>query len=58
MSGARKRPTINDRRRQGHKALAGASGWIKIFFDWRPRLRDEGDNRLFELAMAGCAKPI
>jgi predicted nucleic acid-binding protein len=29
--------------------------WTPIYFGWRPNLRDEGDNHLVELAVAGGA---
>ncbi len=29
--------------------------WTKIYYSWRPNLRDEGDNHLIELAVAGNA---
>lgn len=32
--------------------------WTRIYFSWRPNLRDEGDNHLVELALAGGAKAI
>jgi putative PIN family toxin of toxin-antitoxin system len=32
--------------------------WTKIYYSWRPNLRDEGDNHLIELAVAGNAKTI
>ena len=32
--------------------------WTRIFFGWRPNLPDEGDNHLFELAVAATAKKI
>lgn len=32
--------------------------WTRIFFGWRPNLPDEGDNHLFELAVAATAKRI
>ena len=32
--------------------------WCKIYFAWRPNLKDEGDNHLIELAVAGGAKYI
>ena len=32
--------------------------WTRIYFGWRPNLRDEGDNHLFELAVAGGAESI
>lgn len=39
-------------------ALAAAGQWIKIYYGWRPNLRDEGDNHLIELAVAGAARAI
>jgi putative PIN family toxin of toxin-antitoxin system len=32
--------------------------WIKIYFLWRPNLKDEADNHIFELAFAGGASSI
>ena len=32
--------------------------WTRIYFGWRPNLRDEGDNHLVELAVAGSAECI
>lgn len=32
--------------------------WTRIYFGWRPNLRDEGDNHLIELAVAGGAECI
>ena len=32
--------------------------WTRIYFGWRPNLRDEGDNHLIELALAGGASHI
>ena len=29
--------------------------WIKVYYTWRPNLKDEGDNHLIELAVAGGA---
>ena len=37
--------------------LAGCR-WTRIYFGWRPNLRDEGDNHLIELAVAGAADCI
>lgn len=30
--------------------------WTRIYFGWRPNVRDEGDNHLIELAVAGGAQ--
>lgn len=32
--------------------------WIRVYFQWRPNLRDEADNHLIELAVAGNAQVI
>ncbi len=32
--------------------------WVRVYFGWRPNLRDEGDNHLIELAVAGGANYI
>jgi putative PIN family toxin of toxin-antitoxin system len=32
--------------------------WVRIYYAWRPNLRDERDNHLVELAIAGDAKVI
>jgi predicted nucleic acid-binding protein len=32
--------------------------WTRIYFAWRPNLRDEGDNHVLELAIAGGARCI
>ena len=32
--------------------------WTRIFYNWRPNLRDEADNHLIELAIAGNAETI
>ena len=32
--------------------------WTRIYFGWRPNLRDESDNHLVELAVAGGAECI
>ncbi|MEL6440611.1 MAG: putative toxin-antitoxin system toxin component, PIN family [Cyanobacteria bacterium J06621_8] len=39
-------------------ALLGVSRWIPIYYLWRPNLKDEQDNHLIELAMAGNAQII
>ena len=32
--------------------------WVPIYYLWRPNLKDEGDNFLIELAVAGNAEII
>ena len=32
--------------------------WTRVYFAWRPNLRDESDNHLVELAVAGGARAI
>jgi putative PIN family toxin of toxin-antitoxin system len=34
------------------------SKWVYIYCSWRPNLRDEGDNHVIELAIAGNAQII
>lgn len=37
-------------------ALLSVCQWTPIYYLWRPNLRDEGDNHLLELAIAGNAR--
>jgi putative PIN family toxin of toxin-antitoxin system len=37
-------------------AFLSVSEWVNIYYTWRPNLRDEGDNHVIELAVAGNAK--
>lgn len=39
-------------------ALASTGRWVQVYYGWRPNLRDEGDNHLIELAVAGSATAI
>lgn len=39
-------------------AFAAVCRWTTIYYGWRPNLRDEGDNHLIELAVAGGAEAI
>lgn len=38
--------------------FAATSVWTRIYYAWRPNLRDESDNHLVELAVAGGAGAI
>lgn len=50
--------TTSDDRRAVLAALAAAGRWVKIYYGWRPNLRDPGDGYLVELAVAGGAAAI
>ena len=39
-------------------AFLSVSEWINIYYSWRPNLKDEGDNHIIELAVAGNAKIV
>lgn len=39
-------------------SLMSVSQWISIYYLWRPNLKDEADNHLIELAIAGNAEII
>lgn len=36
--------------------FAATCEWIRVYYQWRPNLRDESDNHLVELAVAGNAE--
>ncbi|NEO98738.1 MAG: putative toxin-antitoxin system toxin component, PIN family [Symploca sp. SIO2E9] len=40
------------------QSLMSVSKWISIYYTWRPNLKDEADNHLIELAVAGNAEMI
>jgi len=37
-------------------SFMSVSQWIHIYYLWRPNLKDEADNHLIELAIAGNAR--
>lgn len=39
-------------------AFLGVTTWVPIYYSWRPNLRDEADNHVVELAVAGNATYI
>jgi predicted nucleic acid-binding protein len=45
-------------RRQLFEAFLGVCDWVPVYYLWRPNLRDEGDNHIVELAVAGAAAMI
>ena len=40
------------------QAYMNCCQWCKIYYNWRPNLRDEGDNHIIELAVSGGASCI
>ena len=39
-------------------AFLGVCEWVEVYFRWRPNLRDEGDNHVMELAIAGSVSAV
>lgn len=54
----RKCPFDKGERLEFVSAFLSGCQWCKIYFGWRPNLKDEGDNHLIELAVAGGASYI
>ena len=50
--------TSPEDRSQVLAALAATGRWVKIYYGWRPNLRDVGDDYLVELAVAGDARAV
>ena len=46
-------PLAASEREEVFDALMSVTQWVPVHFLWRPNLRDEGDNHLIELAIAG-----
>ena len=51
-------PLNASERRKLLEAFLSTCEWVDVYFGWRPNLRDEGDNHLMELAVAGGAEFI
>ena len=47
-----------EERDQALNDFISISKWTRVYYSWRPNLRDEGDNHLMELAVAGGATSI
>lgn len=45
-------------RRVVAESFMQCSRWVEIYYGWRPNLKDESDNHLIELAVAGNAESI
>ena len=54
----RKSPLSRAERQRLFEAFLSVCEWAHVYFLWRPNLRDEGDNHLVELALAGGASLI
>jgi putative PIN family toxin of toxin-antitoxin system len=39
-------------------SLTSVGRWVNVYYQWRPNLRDESDNHLVELALAGGAAAV
>ena len=51
-------PLLKGGREQLFAAFVSVCEWTKIYYLWRPNLKDEGDNHVLELAVAGGAEAI
>ncbi len=51
-------PISSEVRNELFDAYLNTCQWTKIYYKWRPNLRDEADNHLIELAIAGQAETI
>ena len=51
-------PLTDKETRELVNALYSVCRWVSVYYLWRPNLKDEGDNFLIELAVAGNAKII
>jgi uncharacterized protein len=47
-----------DRRQAFLEDFVSMCTWVDVYYRWRPNLRDEGDNHLVDLAVAGGAAYI
>ena len=54
----RKSSLAASERRQLFEAFRSVCEWVQVYYLWRPSLRDEGDNHILELAVAGGASII
>jgi putative PIN family toxin of toxin-antitoxin system len=54
----RKSPLAPAERLELFEAFLSICEWVQVYYLWRPNLRDEGDNHILELAVAGGASMI
>jgi uncharacterized protein len=53
-----KSPLSGFERQTFFEAFLSICEWAPVYYLWRPNLRDEGDNHIVELAVAGAAAMI
>jgi putative PIN family toxin of toxin-antitoxin system len=51
-------PLTREEREELLASYLSCCQWTKIYFNWRPNLKDERDNHIIELAVAGGARQI
>lgn len=54
----RKSPLSAAERRELFEAFLSVCDWVHVYYLWRPNMRDEGENHVFELAVAGGVEAI
>lgn len=54
----RRSPLDASQREVVFDAFLSVCRWTRIYYLWRPNLRDEADNHVIELAVAGGARAI
>jgi len=54
----KKGPLSGEERQTLLNAFLQSCDWVSVYFLWRPNLRDEADNHVLELAVAGGATHI
>ncbi len=54
----RRSPLSPEKRLALLEAFIISCQWVRVYYTWRPNLRDEADNHLVELAVAGSADVI
>jgi putative PIN family toxin of toxin-antitoxin system len=51
-------PMSEEQTREIFAAFIAVCEWVSVYYLWRPNLKDESDNHLIELAIAGNARTI
>lgn len=54
----RKSQLTHSERHELFAAFLAVTRWVPIYYTWRPNLRDEADNHVVDLAVAGNAEYI